>query len=156
MADPLFGSSLTDGNGGSEAARAYREQLAREGRSAPIFVPGSPSVGRDNGLDTNARRDERVKVNGRARIRVPDAGSASGRMVDISLGGACVLMEDPLRAKTACLLEIDVFHNGRRHVFTCPAVCVYAVLAAGKGFKVGFQFGAVDRAATSALTALLG
>lgn len=155
MADPLFGESPAGGNGGSAAARAYREQLAREGRSAPIFVPSTPPTPGDVGFASNARRDERVKINGRAQIRVSGAGSASGRMVDISRGGACVLMEDPLRAKTSCLLEIDVFHKGKRHVFAYPAMCVYAVLAAGKGFKVGFQFGAGDRAATAALAALL-
>lgn len=150
-------ASLTPLEGGSAAARAYREQLAREGTTLPAFVPGQlGEAAAESAESPNARRDERVKVNGRAQVRMPGTGSASGRMVDISLGGACVLMDDPLRAKTSCMLEIDVFHNGRRHMFTCPAVCIYAVLAAGKGFKVGFQFGARDRAATSALAALLG
>ena len=157
MNESVSAASSTPLEGGSAAARAYREQLAREGTTLPAFVPGQlGEAGAESAESPNARRDERMKVNGRAQVRMPGTGSASGRMVDISLGGACVLMDDPLRAKTSCMLEIDVFHNGRRHMFTCPAVCIYAVLAAGKGFKVGFQFGARDRAATSALAALLG
>lgn len=157
MNESVSAASTTPLEGGSAAARAYREQLAREGTALPAFVPGQlGEAAAEPAFSPNARRDERLKVNGRAQVRVLGTGSASGRMVDISRGGACVLMEDPLRAKTSCMLEIDVFHNGKRHAFAYPAVCVYAVLAAGKGFKVGFQFGAGDPAATAALAALLG
>lgn len=157
MGESLTGEPVTNGGGGSAAARAYREQLAREGQSLSAFVPGQLGGGQAEGaVHVNARRDERVKINGRAWIRLAGAVTMSGRMVDLSQGGACVLMEDPVRAKSACTLEVDVFHNGKRQVFSCPAVCVYAVLAAGKGFKVGFQFGSCGSEARAVLAALLG
>lgn len=141
--------------GGSAAARAYREQLAREGQVLPDFVPGQLAGPSAAVSGEDARRDTRVKVSGRAMIRLAGGDRTSGRMVDLSRGGACVLMDDPLRTKTACTLEIDVFQTGKRQVFSCPAVCVYAVLAAGKGFKVGFQFGTCDAQARAAIASLL-
>ncbi len=156
MGESTTGEPVVSSEGGSAAARAYREQLAREGQSLPAFVPGQMGASNAEGtFHLNARRDERIKLNGRASVRLAGAPTLSGRMVDISQGGVCVLMDDPLRAKTTCTLEVDVFHKGKRQVFSCPAVCVYAVLAAGKGFKVGFQFGACDRVARSVLAALL-
>lgn len=149
--------AAVQGAGGSDAARAYREQLAREGVSlvaaqpfggAPAKAAGSSSVG-------ESRVAERKKVSGRARLVVVGAGSVVGKMVDLSLTGACVLMEDMFASKKTCILECDIFHQGKHYLFSTQAVSIYSVLASGKGFKVGFQFGPRTPAADKTIGMLL-
>lgn len=144
--------------GGSSAARAYREELARQGNppdqaAAPVAsalpkVPGPEPV-------PEARVAQRKKINGRARAVASNGKSMAGKMIDMSLTGACVLMEDMFPSRLNCVLEFDIFHDGRRYVFSTPAVSVYGVLASGKGFKVGFQFGASGQAASKSIADLV-
>lgn len=94
-------------------------------------------------------------MNGRARVVLPSGEAVTGKMVDLSLTGACVMLDDMLPSRVACVLEFDIFHGGRRHVFNTPAVSVYGVLASGGGFKVGFQFGASSRAASKSIAELV-
>lgn len=145
--------------GGSSAGRAYREELARQGRTLgeanaqastapqPTAVPAGQSV--------EARAAERKKVSGRAHVTFPGSAAVTGKMIDISLTGACILMEDGLPSKRVCALEFDIFHGGKRYAFGAQAVSVYSVLASGKGFKVGFEFGPRGPAAQSAIAALV-
>lgn len=93
---------------------------------------------------------------GRARVVLQGADSAlSGKMVDMSLTGACVLIDAAVPIKKMCTLECDIFQNGSRHLFTVPALLVYSVLASGHGFKVGFQFGPTSPAALKTISDLL-
>lgn len=151
--------ALTHQTGGSAAARAYRAELERKGLS-----PGPSTVEVSAGPQSNAapvaasgeaRAAERRKVGGRASVVVPGSAIASGKMIDISLTGACILMEGALPSKKVCTLDFDIFHGGKRYEFSAQAVSVYAVLASGKGFKVGFQFGPRGPAAQSAIAALV-
>lgn len=102
-----------------------------------------------------ARTAERKKVAGRARVVVPGHDAVTGKMVDMSSSGACVLMDDLFPSKKGCVLECDVFRDGKHHLFSVPAISVYSVLASGKGFKVGFQFGAPGTAASKAIAAIV-
>ncbi len=144
--------------GGSAASQAYRAELARQGRlhtltplpQAPVAVAAKPAV-----PTIDARAAERKKVNGRARVLLPTGEAVVGKMVDLSVTGACVMLEEMFPSKKTCTLEIDIFHAGSRHAFSVPAVSVYGVLASGKGFKVGFQFGPVGEPARKTLNALL-
>ncbi len=146
--------------GGSAAGQAFRAELARQGRESgiqptaetPVPAPAKPVAPSTSG---EARAAERKKVNGRARVLVPGSETVMGKMVDISLTGACVMLEDMFPSRKVCTLEYDIFHAGTRHVFVTPAVSVYGVLASGKGFKVGFQFGPIGEAARKSLTALV-
>lgn len=104
---------------------------------------------------SDARVAERRKVSGRARVVFAGGNQRGGKMVDMSVTGACVLMEAPIPVKQACTLECDIFQNGVRQVFSLPAVTVYGVLASGQGYKVGFHFGTPGAAAASTIAALL-
>jgi hypothetical protein len=132
--------------GGSPAAQAFREQLAKEEASgtaderinASTTAPGTfqpPPGNRDS------RAADRKKVNGRAKLIMGGALIANSRLVDISLTGSCVTVDDLIPGKKVYNLEFDIFHNGRRYVFGVQGVPVYSVLVSGKGYKVGFQFG---------------
>lgn len=138
-------------SGGSPAAQAFKEQLAKEEAvagstgarsderiSASVTAPGTfqaPAGNRDN------RAAERKKVNGRARLILGSTLVCSARMVDVSSTGACVTVEDLIPGKKVYNLEFDIFHTGRRYLFAVQGVPVYSVLVSGKGYKVGFQFG---------------
>ena len=132
--------------GGSESLQAFRAQLAREAEASgkPLAELELPNVATPApskaAASKEARTAERKLVSGRARVLLAQ-GARSGRMVDISEAGACVLLEDALPARTVCTLECDIFHQGAQRRFSLKAVSIYSVLAGGKGFKVGFQFG---------------
>jgi hypothetical protein len=153
-------AQVTDapGPGGSVAGRAYREELARQGRAPdpiPLAAQASAPASETLPAKIEARAAERKKMSGRARVVLPGGFAAFGKMVDMSLTGACVMMEDTLPNRVSCVLEFDIFHNGKRHAFSTSAVSVYGVLASGKGFKVGFQFGACGAAATKCIAELV-
>ncbi len=153
--------------GGSAASQAFRAELARQGRDGGVpaavsTTPAAPAVQASKqptpATQTNtgeARAAERKKVNGRARVLMPGADAAVGKMIDISLTGACVMLEDMFPSKKMCTLEIDIFHAGTRQLFAAPALSVYGVLVSGKGFKVGFQFGPLGEAARKCLAVLV-
>jgi len=156
--------------GGSPAAKAYREQLAREGTildplpapptAAPPVAPSSVSPGAVAPVSTpaantkEARAAERRKITGRARV-VVGGSEVMGKMVDISLTGVCILMEDMFPGKKMCTLECSIFVNGESQYFSVPAVSIYGVLVRGKGFNIGFQFGPRAAAAAKVIGALL-
>jgi len=152
-------SAAAHSTGGSAAGQAYREELARQGKPVDSALAdlsaataAKPPAPRPVG---EARAAERKKVNGRARVVVAGAAAVVGKMVDISLTGACVMLDDMFPSKRACLLEFDIFHDGQRQVFSVSAQSVYGVLASGKGFKVGFQFGPITAAASKSIAALV-
>lgn len=157
--------------GGSAAAQAYKAQLAAEA-AANVAAAAFDAKATQAGASTqgasvadapqptptgaDARTAERKKVTGRVRILLQGAGaSVSGKMVDISVNGACVLLDDMVPVKKMCTLECDIFQNGTRRVFSAPAVSVYGVLASGHGFKIGFQFGPRSSAALKTIADIM-
>lgn len=149
-------------HGGSESLKAFRAILAAEAaagiaRPPPVdhaFHPG-PEGASSARAGVEARAAERKLVNGRVRVTLGGGTVIMGKMLDVSMLGASLMLEDLLAVKKTCTLDCDIFHNGKRYVFSVPAVSVHAVLASGKGFKVGFQFGPRTPAATHTLDALL-
>ena len=130
--------------GGSHAGKAFREQMGQEDKPAP---PPAPP-----GKETRAAI--RKLVSGRARFTW-SGGAMSGKMIDLSTAGACVLTEDMVPFKRVGTLECDIFHNGKRCAFSAPAVCVYSVLAGSKGVKVGFQFGPQSAPVSSTIAEIM-
>lgn len=157
--DPSGAVWNTSVAGGSAAAQAYKAQLAAEAAThatpAGLEADDEPQPAPlPNAAD--ARAAERIKVTGRARIVFQGGSlSLSGKMMDISVNGACVLLDDMVPVKKMCTLECDIFQNGARRVFSVPAVSVYGVLASGHGFKVGFQFGPRSAAALKTIADIM-
>ena len=145
------------GTGGSDAGRAYREELVRQGRAdaIPLAAQAVATAAADRPEKTETRAAERKKMSGRARVTPQGGALFLGKMVDMSLTGACVMLDNMLPNRLSCKLEFDIFHGGKRHVFSASAVSVYGVLASGRGFKVGFQFVACDAAATKSIAELV-
>lgn len=146
--------------GGSAAAQAYKAQLAAEAAANATAVASAVDDGEPQpapmSTGADARTAERKKVTGRARIVLQSGGgSRQGKMVDISVSGVCVLLDDMVPIKKMCTLECDIFQNGTRLVFSVPAVSVYGVLASGHGFKIGFQFGPRSSAALKTIADIM-
>ncbi len=145
--------------GGSAAGQAYRAELERQGKPVGLAVTdvlaGNPQNPPHRSALKEARSVERKLVSGRARVIRNAAQPLVGKTVDISETGACILMDDMLPSKTACVLEFDIFHNGKRYVFSTTAQVVYGIFSSGRGFKVGFQFGPRSPEASSSIAALV-
>jgi hypothetical protein len=144
--------------GGGHAAQAFRLQQAREGVLTPAAAHATVAAALGKGatnLSPDARAAERKIVNGRARLSANGAPSVTGKLVDISLTGACILMEEMPAVKKIGTLDCDIFHNGQRYLLQVQALCVYGVLAGNRGFKVGYQFGPRSHEAEKTLAALL-
>jgi hypothetical protein len=148
--------------GGSAAAQAYRAEMERQGASAeseqtppqqqPQPQPPQPASA---GPAKNGRAVERKRMSGRARVARPGLPPLIGKMYDLSETGACILLDSMLPNKAPCVLEIEIFHDGKRHVFSTQAQAVYGIFSSGKGFKVGFQFGPRSPEASKSIAALV-
>lgn len=149
------------GAGGSPAAREFREQLAREGGAAahnaePVRWGVKPAAAVEPAhTGPEARVHPRKKVNGRAQLTLADGSVVSGKMLDLSLSGASVLLEDRVALKQTYALECAVFAQGKRQVFQVQARAVYAVLVSFEGFRLGFEWTQCSPAAQKTLQGLL-
>lgn len=137
--------------GGSAAAQAYRAEVERQGSPAPAAPPPPVSTGPLK----DGRAVERKRISGRARVVRAGAQTVDGKMFDLSETGACILLDSMLPSKAACVLEIEIFHDGKRYVFSTQAQAVYGIFSSGKGFKVGFQFGTRSPEAIKSIAALV-
>lgn len=105
-----------------------------------------------------ARPDERAAkrypCSGRAKVLTSSGRSIDGRMFDVSMTGASVLLEDRVSFNGRCTITVSVYKGGTLHHFQVTARFVHASLAGQSGFKHGFGFDAPDAAATKSLAAL--
>jgi hypothetical protein len=101
------------------------------------------------------RLAERKVVNGKAQIALGSGFSMGGKLIDLSEGGVCVMLDDPITIKKVCNISCNIFHNGKGYTFSLPSVVAYCVLVSGRGYKVGFQFGPRNAAASQAITDVL-
>jgi hypothetical protein len=142
-------SAAPANGGGSAAARAYRAELG-----LGTALQDLPEATTTKPL-AEARAAVRRKFSGRVRLTFDVGNPTDAKMIDMSVSGACLLVEQMVHAKTPCTLACNIFHEGKAYVFRVRAVAVYSVLASGKGFKVGFQFGPHDEATASQIAALM-
>jgi hypothetical protein len=120
---------------------------------------GATTLDTTGGAKTGAnRQDERTAkrypCSGRAKILTAKGRSIDGRMFDISMTGASLLLEDRIPFDAPCTITISVYKGGVLHHFQVHARFVHASLAGQTGFKHGFEFQGLDNAATQALAAL--
>ena len=99
----------------------------------------SGSIG-GGGSSQDSRNELRKKFAGKVKISLNGQMVNGGRLFDISMTGVSVILENII-PKKAYTLEVDVFHDGKRYLFTVKGVPLYNILVSGKGYKIGFQFG---------------
>lgn len=135
--------------GGSAAGQAYRAEMEQAATAQALAVASAPKA------NVEARTATRKKLGGRVRLTFDVGTPTEAKMIDMSVTGVCLLVEQMVHAKTPCTLACNIFHNGKAYVFSLRAIAVYSVLASGQGFKVGFQFGAHDASTAAQLGALM-
>lgn len=116
---------------------------------SPAVVAAAPGVDAAKPLTSDApapmhivpRLAERKMVNGKAQIALGSGFSVGGKLVDLSEGGVCVMLDDPVTIKKVCNISCNIFQNGKSYAFSLASVVAYCVLVSGRGYKVGFQFG---------------
>ena len=148
MSQDTFSAAPTNG-GGSAAARAHRAEMGLD--SVQQDLTGATAT---KPLE-EARAAVRRKFSGRVRLTFDVGTPTDAKMIDMSVSGVCLLVEKMVHAKTPCALACNIFHEGKAHIFNVRAVAVYSVLASGKGFKVGFQFGSQDETTAAKIAALM-
>jgi hypothetical protein len=95
-------------------------------------------------------------VNGRIHLSVSHGFAIHGKLVDISMSGIGVMLDDPVTNNTSYSVECELFQNGARIVLNARATIIHCVLVSGKGFRVGLQFDALDAGATDMIKKLVG
>ena len=135
--------------GGSAAAQAYRAEMAQEsaGKDQAEVTESKPQL--------EARAAVRRKFSGRVRLTFEAGAATDARVIDMSTTGICLLVDQMVRANTTCTLACNIFHEGKPFVFGLRALAIYSVLASGKGFKVGLQFGPHDAKVATQIATLM-
>jgi len=111
-------------------------------------------AGKPGATRQDERAAKRYPCSGRAKILTNHGRSIDGRMFDISMTGASVLLEDRIPFDGRCTITISVYKAGVLHHFQVQARFVHASLAGQTGFKHGFEFDTPDSVATKSLAAL--
>lgn len=123
------------------ASLAAQEALQGQSASAEVgaatpAVDAPPAPAR-----ITPRLAERKVVSGKAQITIGSGFSVGGKLIDLSEGGVCAMLDDPITIKKVCNISCNIFQNGKSYKFSLPSVVAYCVLVSGRGYKVGFQFG---------------
>ncbi len=160
MSDTPDQVSDSPAGGASHAAKEFRE-----GQAAAASANGAAAKGLDSaGIPpaetptpprTSQRLFERKMVRGKAVIALGSGFSVGGTLVDLSQGGVCALLDDPVTIKKVCVITCNISQNGISHKFSLPSVVAYCVLVSGRGYKVGFQFGTLSPAAAQVIADVL-
>jgi hypothetical protein len=125
--------------------------------SAPAVAPvaDAPAADAPPPLRVTPRLAERKVVSGKAQIALGSGFSVGGKLIDLSEGGVCVMLDDPVTIKKVCNISCNIFQNGKSYTFSLPSVVAYCVLVSGRGYKVGFQFGPRSPTATQTIADVL-
>ena len=124
--------------GGSAASQAMRAELAKQDLTPEATSSPAPKAASLPDVRAAARK----KVSGRANIGFGNGQpSLVGKMMDVSLTGACVMLDQMVPPKSVCTLECSI--------------TVYGVLVGGQGFKIGVVFGPMDASTAETVKALV-
>ncbi|MBP9061046.1 MAG: PilZ domain-containing protein [Rhodoferax sp.] len=109
----------------------------------------------DAPISSCARAAPRKPLTGRARVSVEGGMAHNGKLVDISESGVGIMLDDPVPAKKVCTVMCETFMDGKRLSFGARAIAAYSVLAGNKGYRIGFQFSALEPATSKIIADLI-
>jgi hypothetical protein len=125
-------------DGASPAAKEFQEgqaAVASADRVAATGLDAASTPLAEAPPRITQRLAERKLVSGKLQITM------DGKLVDLSEGGVCAMLDDPITIKKVCHITCNIFQNGKSYKFSLPSVVAYCVPVSGRGYKVGFQFG---------------
>lgn len=89
-----------------------------------------------------------------ARVALNGAKPISGRSMDISIGGASIMVPEALPLNASCLVGLEPSINGKLVRLVLKARVAYCSCIGTEGFRIGFQFLQLDEAAMRTLRQL--
>jgi hypothetical protein len=102
------------------------------------------------------KRPTRYPLHGKVQLVLPERRVVTGRTVDISVGGLCIMLEQPIAIGAAYPLRFEMNIAGQTHLVTALAQPVYGVFASQGGFRVGLAFKEKDAQRTALIESLAG
>ncbi|MCY0389398.1 PilZ domain-containing protein [Robbsia sp. Bb-Pol-6] len=105
-------------------------------------------------FDVDQRNTPRRTLRVQATLTGRDGSQLVVRTFDVSVGGVCILTEQPLPLKEPCSVTFQVYANGVRSTFNGDGRIVYCMLASTH-FKSGIQFDALTPASRGIIEGFL-
>jgi hypothetical protein len=102
------------------------------------------------------QRQPHHPLHGRAQVMLPDQSVIAGHSQEISLGGVCLLLDDPIPDGTLCTLRFEMLVNGKDNIVLASSKSVYGVFTSHGGFRVWFSFSDQDAQRSALIKALVG
>jgi len=90
-----------------------------------------------------------------AKLVVGEQAPLDVETIDISLGGACLLVSRQVNYGEFCVIRFNTEINGTTRAFTAVAKAVYGSAIGNGSFRIGFQFFRVDDANIAIVQALV-
>ena len=115
------------------------------------FKTGSAT---DAPISSCSRAAPRKPITGRARVSIEGGAARNGKLVDISESGVGIMLDDPVPTKKVCMVMCETFMDGKRVTFGARSIAAFCVLAGNKGYRIGFQFGALEPATSKIVSDL--
>ena len=96
----------------------------------------------------------RKLIRSRAKVGLENGPTLSGRTVDISMTGICVMVDGPINPGHVCMIAFEATVQGKPMMVTVMAKTVYSICGRD-GFRTGFQFMKVKPETNAILANLL-
>lgn len=106
-------------------------------------------------MDENQRVYPRKPLRCIAKVMAQGGQPLTGRTVDLSMGGVCLLLPEELRKGMPCAISFEVPIHGEMRRFSGLGRVAYCVLSGTDGFRTGLQFMQLDAANTKILNQLM-
>jgi c-di-GMP-binding flagellar brake protein YcgR len=88
-------------------------------------------------------------------VALPGIAPIKAKMIDVSLGGICVLLPGQLPVGQPCMIAIDTPINGKPRRITAAVRVIYSILSGTDGFRTGLQFVELDAENNRSLAELM-
>jgi c-di-GMP-binding flagellar brake protein YcgR len=105
-------------------------------------------------MNTGTRVYPRKPLRCPALVALPGIAPIKARMIDVSLGGICVVLAGQLPVGQPCMVAFDPTINGKPKRITASVRVIYSILGTD-GFRTGLQFVELDAENNKSLAALM-
>ena len=109
----------------------------------------------DSPVDSEVRSFPRKLLRCNAVVVVEGLAPMRSKTKDVSLGGVCVILPEPLPIGTKCMVAFEASLHGRMVQVKATAKVAYSVLSGVEGFRTGVQFIHLDETSDKMLTELM-
>jgi c-di-GMP-binding flagellar brake protein YcgR len=105
-------------------------------------------------MNSGTRAYPRKPLRCPALVALPGITPVKAKMIDVSLGGICVLLAGQLPVGQPCMVAFDPTINGKPRRITASVRVIYSILG-NDGFRTGLQFVELDAENNKSLAELM-